>query len=255
MKYAPAPRHRGFLNLEEYIMATPHINAQAGDFAETVLMPGDPLRAKMIAETFLEDAKLVTTVRNVFGYTGTYQGKRLSVMAHGMGIPSASIYTTELIKDYGVKNIIRIGSCGAVTPDIKLRELFVAMGASTDSKVNRMRFNDHDYAAIADYGLLRTVVDTAEEQGKPVTVGNVFSADLFYGVQPNMLEVLDKMQVKVIEMELAGIYSVAAQYGARAVGILTVSDIIPTGEATSAEERQTTFRDMMEVALAAAIKL
>ncbi|MCD5360346.1 MULTISPECIES: purine-nucleoside phosphorylase [Chromobacterium] len=236
-------------------MATPHINAQAGDFAETVLMPGDPLRAKMIAETFLEDAKLVTTVRNVFGYTGTYQGKRLSVMAHGMGIPSASIYTTELIKDYGVKNIIRIGSCGAVTPDIKLRELFVAMGASTDSKVNRMRFNDHDYAAIADYGLLRTVVDTAEEQGKPVTVGNVFSADLFYGVQPNMLEVLDKMQVKVIEMELAGIYSVAAQYGARAVGILTVSDIIPTGEATSAEERQTTFRDMMEVALAAAVKL
>ncbi|KMN76824.1 purine-nucleoside phosphorylase [Chromobacterium alkanivorans] len=236
-------------------MATPHINAQPGDFAETVLMPGDPLRAKMIAETFLEDAKLVTTVRNVFGYTGTYQGKRLSVMAHGMGIPSASIYTTELIKDYGVKNIIRIGSCGAVTPDIKLRELFVAMGASTDSKVNRMRFNDHDYAAIADYGLLRTVVDAAAEQGKPVTVGNVFSADLFYGVQPNMLEVLDKMQVKVIEMELAGIYSVAAQYGARAVGILTVSDIIPTGEATSAEERQTTFRDMMEVALAAAIKL
>ncbi|MCS3805103.1 purine-nucleoside phosphorylase [Chromobacterium alkanivorans] len=236
-------------------MATPHINAQPGDFAETVLMPGDPLRAKMIAETFLEDAKLVTTVRNVFGYTGTYQGKRLSVMAHGMGIPSASIYTTELIKDYGVKNIIRIGSCGAVTSDIKLRELFVAMGASTDSKVNRMRFNDHDYAAIADYGLLRTVVDAAAEQGKPVTVGNVFSADLFYGVQPNMLEVLDKMQVKVIEMELAGIYSVAAQYGARAVGILTVSDIIPTGEATSAEERQTTFRDMMEVALAAAIKL
>jgi purine-nucleoside phosphorylase len=236
-------------------MATPHINAQPGDFAETVLMPGDPLRAKMIAETFLEDAKLVTTVRNVFGYTGTYQGKRLSVMAHGMGIPSASIYTTELIKDYGVKNIIRIGSCGAVTPDIKLRELFVAMGASTDSKVNRMRFNDHDYAAIADYGLLRTVVDAAAEQGKPVTVGNVFSADLFYGVQPNMLEVLDKMQVKVIEMELAGIYSVAAQYGARAVGILTVSDIIPTGEATSAEERQTTFRDMMEVALAAAVKL
>ena len=236
-------------------MATPHINAQPGDFAETVLMPGDPLRAKMIAETFLEDAKLVTTVRNVFGYTGTYQGKRLSVMAHGMGIPSASIYTTELIKDYGVKNIIRIGSCGAVTPDIKLRELFIAMGASTDSKVNRMRFNDHDYAAIADYGLLRTVVDAAAEQGKPVTVGNVFSADLFYGVQPNMLEVLDKMQVKVIEMELAGIYSVAAQYGARAVGILTVSDIIPTGEATSAEERQTTFRDMMEVALAAAVKL
>ncbi|MBP4051815.1 purine-nucleoside phosphorylase [Chromobacterium violaceum] len=236
-------------------MATPHINAKDGAFAETVLMPGDPLRAQLIAETFLEGAELVTNVRNVFGYTGTYKGKRLSVMAHGMGIPSASIYTTELIKDYGVKNIIRIGSCGAVTPDIKLRELFVAMGASTDSKVNRMRFNDHDYAAIADYTLLRTVVDTAAEQGKKVTVGNVFSADLFYGVQPNILDVLSKLQVNVIEMELAGIYSVAAQYGARAVGILTVSDIIPTGEATSAEERQTSFRDMMEVALDAAIKL
>ncbi|OWY39786.1 purine-nucleoside phosphorylase [Xenophilus sp. AP218F] len=236
-------------------MATPHINANPGDFAETVLMPGDPLRAKMIAETFLEDAKLVTSVRNVFGYTGTYKGKRISIMAHGMGIPSASIYTTELIKDYGVKNVIRIGSCGAVTADIKLRELFVAMGASTDSKVNRMRFNDHDYSAIADFELTRTLVDTAKEQGKSVTVGNVFSADLFYGVQPNMLEVLAKMQVNVIEMELAGMFAVAAQYGARAAGILTVSDIIPTGEATSAEERQTTFRDMMEVALEAAIKL
>ncbi|WP_293763115.1 purine-nucleoside phosphorylase [uncultured Aquitalea sp.] len=236
-------------------MPTPHINAQQGDFAETVLMPGDPLRAKMIAETFLQDAREVTNVRNMLGFTGSYKGKRLSVMAHGMGIPSASIYTTELVKDYGVKNIIRIGSCGAVSAKTRLRELYIAIGASTDSKVNRMRFNDHDYAATADYHLLRAAMDTAAEQGKSVTVGNVFSADLFYGVQPEMLGVLEKMNVQVIEMELAGIYSVAAQYGARALGILTVSDIIPTGEATSAEERQTTFRDMMEIALDTAIKL
>ncbi|WP_199101969.1 purine-nucleoside phosphorylase [Aquitalea sp. ASV11] len=236
-------------------MATPHINAQKGDFAETVLMPGDPLRARMIAETFLQDAREVTSVRNMLGYTGNYQGKRLSVMAHGMGIPSASIYTTELIQHYGVKNIIRVGSCGAVTAKTQLRELYIAMGACTDSKVNRMRFNNHDFAAIADYTLLRTAMDAAQQLGRTVNVGNVFSADLFYGVEPTMLEVLERMNVQVIEMELAGIYSVAAQYGARALGILTVSDIIPTGEATSAEERQTTFREMMELALETAIRL
>ncbi len=142
-----------------------------------------------------------------------------------------------------------------MTARTQLRELYIAMGASTDSKVNRMRFNQHDFAAIADYELLRTAMDVAAEQGRKVTVGNVFSADLFYGVEPNMLEVLEKMNVQVIEMELAGIYSVAAQYGARALGILTVSDIIPTGEAASAEERQTTFREMMELALATAVRL
>jgi len=236
-------------------MATPHINAQQGDFAETVLMPGDPLRAKMIAETFLQDAREVSSVRNMLGYTGSYQGKRLSVMAHGMGIPSASIYTTELIQHYGVKNIIRIGSCGAVSAKTQLRELYIAMGASTDSKVNRMRFNQHDFAAIADYELLRTAMDVAGEQGRTVTVGNVFSADLFYGVEDNMLAVLEKMNVQVIEMELAGIYSVAAQYGARALGILTVSDVIATGEAMTAEERQTSFREMMELALETAVRL
>ncbi|MDF0605113.1 purine-nucleoside phosphorylase [Neisseriaceae bacterium TC5R-5] len=236
-------------------MATPHISANAGDFAETVLMPGDPLRAKVIADAFLQDAQQVTTVRNMLGYTGTYQGKRLSVMAHGMGIPSASIYVTELVQQYGVKNIIRVGSCGAVTADVKLREIYLAMGASTDSKVNRLRFMDHDFAALADYELLRTAADIAAKQGRAITVGNVFSTDLFYGVQPDLLTVLAKMQIKVIEMELAGIYSVAAQYGARALGILTVSDIIPTGEATSAEERQTSFTEMMELALATALEL
>lgn len=236
-------------------MATPHISAQPGDFAETVLMPGDPLRARMIAETFFDDAREVTSVRNMLGYTGHYQGKRLSVMAHGMGIPSASIYATELIQHYKVRNIIRIGSCGAVTAKTQLRELFIAMGACTDSKVNRMRFNNHDFAAIADYQLLRSAVDSAERLGLKVTVGNVFSADLFYGVEPTMLELLERMNVPVIEMELAGIYSVAAQYGARALGILTVSDVIPTGESASSEERQSTFRDMMQLALETALKL
>jgi len=236
-------------------MPTPHISAQPGDFAETVLMPGDPLRAQMIAETYLQDARQVTAVRNMYGYTGTYKGHRLSVMAHGMGIPSCSIYATELVKEYGVKNIIRVGSCGAVTTQLKVRDLVIAMGASTDSKVNRMRLNDHDFAAIADYGLLRTAVDTAERLGKKVHVGNVFSADLFYSVQANMLDVLASMNVHAIEMELAGIYGVAAQYGARALGILTVSDVIPTGEATSSDERQKSFGDMVEIALETAISL
>jgi len=236
-------------------MPTPHISAQMGDFADIVLMPGDPLRAQMIAETYLENAHQVTAVRNMFGYTGSYKGRRLSVMAHGMGIPSCSIYATELVKDYGVKTIIRVGSCGATTDRLALRDIVIAMGASTDSKVNRMRLMDHDFAAIADYGLLRTAVDTADRLGKKVHVGNVFSADLFYSVQPQLLDTLAAMNVQAIEMELAGIYGVAAQYGARALGILTVSDIIPTGEATSSDERQTSFGEMIEIALETALAL
>lgn len=236
-------------------MPTPHINAQPGDFAQTVLMPGDPLRAQTIAETFLSDARRVCDVRNMFGYTGSYKGHRVSVMAHGMGIPSASIYTTELVKDYGVKNIIRIGSCGAIRHDIQLRDVIIAMGASTDSKVNRMRLLDHDFAAIADYELLRTAVDKAGALGKAVRVGNVFSADLFYGVQPDIMDVLERMNILAVEMELAGIYGVAAQYGARALGVLTVSDHIRTGAQTSSEERQKTFNDMVEIALETAIAL
>lgn len=236
-------------------MPTPHISAQPGDFADLVLMPGDPLRAQMIAETYLDGVRQVTAVRNMFGYTGHYKGRRLSVMAHGMGIPSCSIYATELIKDYGVKTLIRVGSCGAVTDRLKLRDIVIAMGASTDSKVNRLRLLDHDFAAIADYGVLRAAVDTAERLGHAVQVGNVFSTDLFYSVQPQLLEVLARMNIQVVEMELAGIYGVAAQYGARALGILTVSDVIPSGEATSAEERQKSFGDMMEIALETALTL
>ena len=236
-------------------MPTPHINAQPGDFAETVLMPGDPLRAQFIAETWLADARLVNTVRSMNGYTGSYRGKRISVMAHGMGIPSCSIYATELIKDYGVKNVIRVGSCGALMKEITLGEIIIAMGASTDSKVNRIRLMDHDYAAIADYDLLRMAVDVAKERKQAVHVGNVFSADLFYTPQPELFDKLEKMNVLAIEMELAGLYGLAAEYGARALGILTVSDQIRTHEHMSTEARQSSFGAMIELALETAVRL
>lgn len=236
-------------------MPTPHIEAQAGDFADVVLMPGDPLRAQMIAETWLQDAQRVNAVRNMYGYTGHYRGRRISVLAHGMGIPSASIYATELIKDYGVTTLIRVGSCGALDADLELRDIVIAMGACTDSKVNRMRFLDHDYAAIADYGLLSGAVATAQQLGKTVRVGNVFSADLFYSVQPQMFDVMEKMQVLAVEMECAGLYGLAAEYGAKALGILTVSDHIRSGASLSSEQRQGGFNDMMEIALETALNL
>jgi purine-nucleoside phosphorylase len=236
-------------------MPTPHINAEPGDFAETVLMPGDPLRAKFIAETWMKNFRLVNSVRNMFGYTGTFKGKPVSVLAHGMGIPSCSIYATELIKDFGVKNVIRVGSCGALMKEIALGEIIIAMGASTDSKVNRMRLMDHDFAAIADYGVLQMAVDVAREQKKPVRVGNVFSADLFYTPQPELFDKLEKMNVLAVEMELAGLYGLAAEYGARALGILTVSDQIRTHEHMTAEARQTSFGAMIELALETAVQL
>lgn len=236
-------------------MPTPHINAHPGDFAETVLMPGDPLRAEFIAKTYLTDAKCVNTVRNMWGYTGTYKGKRVSVMAHGMGIPSVSIYATELIKDYGVKNLMRVGSCGALGTAVQLGDIFIAMGACTDSKVNRMRLMDHDFAAIADYHLLSTAANVAQEQGKKVFVGNVFSADLFYTPQPELFDKLEKMNVLAVEMESAGLYGLAAEYGARALTLLTVSDQIRTHQHLSAEARQTSFGSMINIALETAVRI
>jgi len=230
-------------------MATPHIGAEMGAFADVVLMPGDPLRAKYIAETFLEDAVLVNEVRGMLGYTGTYKGRRISVMGHGMGIPSCSIYTKELITEFGVKKIIRVGSCGAVSPDVKLREVVIGMGACTDSKVNRLRFKDHDYAAIADFDMVRNAVDAAAAQGIPTRVGNIFSADLFYTPDPTMFDVMEKYGILGVEMEAAGIYGVAAEFGAKALAICTVSDHIRTHEQTTAEERQTSFNDMIIIAL------
>ncbi len=230
-------------------MAAKHINAKPGDFAETVLMPGDPLRAKFIADTYLEDARQVTDVRNMWGFTGVYRGTDVSIMAHGMGIPSASIYCSELISEYGVKRIVRVGSCGTVHPTVKLRDLVIAMGASTDSGVNRMRFRGYDLAAIASYDLLRRAVNAAEARNVRFHVGNIFSADLFYTPEPELFDSMEKYNILGVEMEAAGIYTLAAEHGVEALGICTVSDNIRTGEALSSEDRQTTFNEMIEVAL------
>src|SRR5690606_18249304 len=247
----PSPTGRGRIyNEKELKMATPHINAEMGDFADVVLMPGDPLRAKHIAETFLEDVREVNNVRGMLGFTGTYKGRKISVMGHGMGIPSCSIYTKELITDFGVKKIIRVGSCGAVRMDVKLRDVVIGMGACTDSKVNRMRFKDHDFAAIADFGMVRNAVDAAKALGVDARVGNLFSADLFYAPDGGeMFDVMEKYGILGVEMEAAGIYGVAAEFGAKALTICTVSDHIRTHEQTTAAERQTTFNDMIKIAL------
>jgi len=230
-------------------MATPHINAQKGDFADVVLMPGDPLRAKYIAENFLDNVKLVNEVRGMLGYTGTYKGRKVSVMGHGMGIPSCSIYMTELFAQFDVKTIIRIGSCGAISADVKVRDIVIGMGASTDSKVNRQRFKGHDFAAIADFDLIRNAVDAANAKNIPVRVGNVFSADLFYSPDPEMFDVMEKYGILGVEMEAAGLYPIAAEFGGKALGIFTVSDHIRSGENLSAEERQLSFNEMITVAL------
>ncbi|MDO7642070.1 MAG: purine-nucleoside phosphorylase [Reinekea forsetii] len=236
-------------------MATPHIKAELGDFAETVLMPGDPLRAQHIAETFLSNVVRVNDVRNMFAYTGEYKGKRLSVMGSGMGIPSISIYAKELITELGVKNIIRVGTCGALADDIQLRDVIVAMGASTDSGVNRARLQGYDFSAIASYPLLEATVNAARDAKIEVRVGNVFSADLFYTPVDGIMTTLAGMGILAVEMETAGLYGVAAEYGANALAVMTVSDHILRGEAASADERQNTFNDMIEITLNAAITL
>ncbi len=234
-------------------MATKHMNAEPGDFATTVLMPGDPLRAQYIAENWFEAPRRVTDVRNMWGFTGTHKGTPVSVMAHGMGIPSASIYTTELIESYGVERVMRVGSCGTSHPDVRLRDLVIAQGASTDSGVNRMRFGGYDLAPLATFSLVRKAVDAAEAAGVRYHVGNVFSADLFYTPDPDMFGTMAKYNVYGIEMEAAGIFPIAAEHGVEALAICTVSDDIPSGAALSAEERATTFDEMIDVALATAV--
>ena len=230
-------------------MAAKHINAAAGDFAETVLMPGDPLRAEYIANEHLADARRVSDVRNMWGFTGTYEGLPVSVMAHGMGIPSASIYVTELITEYDVRRVIRVGSCGTSHPDVRLRDVLIAQGASTDSGVNRMRFGGYDFAALATFSLVRDAVVAAEALGVRYHVGNIFSADLFYTPNRDMFETMAKYNVLGVEMEAAGIFPIAAEHGVEALAICTVSDDIRTGEALTADERATTFDDMIRVAL------
>ena len=230
-------------------MASKHLNAAPGDFAGTVLMPGDPLRAQYIADTYLENARRVSDVRNMWGFTGEYKGNAVSVQAHGMGIPSASIYCTELLTEYNVKRIIRVGSCGTTHPKVKLRDVIIGMGASTDSGVNRMRFGGYDFAALATFSLVQNAVAAAEANKVSYHVGNIFSADLFYTPDTDMFETMAKYDVLGIEMEAAGIYPVAAEHGAEALAICTVSDDIRTGGALSAEERATTFDEMILVAL------
>jgi purine-nucleoside phosphorylase len=226
-----------------------HINADPGAFADTVLLPGDPLRAKYIAEKFLEGAERVTDVRNILGYTGDYEGTRVSVMASGMGIPSASIYTKELITEYGVKEIIRVGSCGSVSDKVQLRDVVIGMGASTDSNVNRIRFGGYDYAAIADFGLLEKAVAAARALNLNTRVGNIFSADLFYTPDTAMFDLMDKYDILGVEMEAAGVYSAAVEFGAKALAICTVTDHIRSGAALSSEERQLSLDDMIRLAL------
>lgn len=228
---------------------TPHIAAKISDIAKTVLMPGDPLRAKFIAETWLENPKCFNTTRNMFGYTGTYKGKEISVMGSGMGIPSSSIYTNELYRFYDVEAIIRIGSAGALRDDIQLNDIIIAMGASTDSNFASQFRLPGTFAPIADYALLEKAVKTAKKQNKKFVVGNILSSDVFYSDDSTANDAWKKMGVLAVEMEAAGLYMTAARLDKKALCILTVSDHIYRNEKLSAEARQTGFSDMIEIAL------
>lgn len=228
---------------------TAHIGAKSGDFAKTVLMPGDPLRAKYIAETYLENPRLVTSVRNMFGYTGTYKGKEISVMGGGMGMPSIGIYSYELFNFYDVEQIIRIGSAGALQDNMKLMDVVIGMGACTDSNYVYQYGLPGTFAPIADYDLMSRAIATAKEQGTNVVVGNVLSSDVFYNANGNVNDLWKSMGILCVEMEAAALYMNAAKAGKKALCMLTISDHIYTGEALNAEERQLGFGKMMEIAL------
>ncbi len=231
-------------------MSTVHIRAEKNDIAETVLMPGDPLRAKYLADNYLENVTEFNGVRNILGFTGDYKGQRVSVMASGMGVPSISIYATELIQDFGVKNIVRIGSCGALQDNLELGSIVIATGASTDSCVNRKRLLGYDFAAIADFSLARAVAETAEKNKVKYSAGNVFTADLFYTPDFSEFDTLKKMGILGVEMEAAGLYGLAAEFGAKAVSILTVSDLIyDLSQNMSSEEREQSLGAMLKLAL------
>ena len=231
-----------------------HIGADPGQIAPTVLLPGDPLRAKWIAETFLEDARCYSEVRGMYGFTGTWRGQPVSVQGSGMGQPSMAIYVNELFRDYDVQSIVRVGSCGAVTDEVGIRDVIIASGACTDSGINKITFHGIDYAPVADFGLLRGAVEAAEarEGGSPFHVGLIFSSDSFYPARPELMTRMVEHGVLAIEMEASALYTIAAGHGRRALAICTVSDHVVTGEETSAEERERTFADMVDIALTAA---
>ena len=234
---------------------TPHIKATPDDFAKTVLMPGDPLRAKFIAENFLENAVLVNNVRSIHGYTGTYKGERVSVMASGMGMPSIGIYSYELYNFFGVENIMRIGSAGAMHESVKVRDIVFGMGACTTSNYAVQYGLQGTYAPIANYDMMKIAIEEAEKIGARYTVGNLLSSDIFYNADPEASAKWTKMGVLAVEMEAAALYMNAAYAGKRALAICTVSDHLLTGEALDADARQNSFTEMMEVALNTAIRL
>ncbi len=231
-----------------------HIAAAPGEIAPIVLFPGDPLRAKWIAETFLEDAVCYSEVRGMLGFTGTWNGHRVSVQGSGMGQPSMAIYATELFSDYDVQTIVRVGSCGALTEKVGMRDIIIANGACTDSGINRVRFHGLDYAPVADFSLLRAAVEASEtvELDSAVHVGLLFSSDQFYSTRPELTEPFVQHGALAVEMEAAGLYTLAAFHGRRALAICTVSDHLVTHEETTAQEREQTLRDMIEIALRAA---
>ena len=230
-------------------MGTPHNAAQKGDIAKTVLMPGDPLRAKYIAEKFLADVTCFNTVRNMLGFTGTYKGKRVSVMGSGMGMPSIGIYSYELFSLYDVDNIIRIGSAGGISDDVKLRDVVIAMGASTNSNYASQYKLPGTFAPIADFGLMRKAVEVAERENIKVVVGNVLSSDIFYTDDAGDNDLWKRMGILAVEMESAALYMNAARLGKKALGIFTISDHLYTKEELSAAERQESFHEMMKIAL------
>ncbi len=231
-------------------MPTPHISADADAYAPTVLMPGDPLRAAYIADRFLDDAVEVTAVRNMLGFTGSYRGNPISVQGSGMGIPSMQIYATELAKDYGVSHIVRVGSCGALQDRLALGDIVIALAAGTDSNVNRSRLGGRDFPATADWELLQAVATTAEGGAVRTEVGSVFTSDFFYEPDgSNTFELLERYGFLAVEMEAAGLYGVAAEHGAKALTVATVSDQLKRGEHMSADDRQSSFDDMITLVL------
>jgi len=226
-----------------------HIGAEAGQIASTVLLPGDPLRAKYVADNFLEDSICYNQVRGMYGYTGIYQGKKVSVQGTGMGIPSISIYAHELINQYQVKNLIRIGSCGAMQPEIKIRDVILAMSASSDSNINRIRFKGLDYAPTADFQLLKKAHEVAAKKGLAVKVGSILTTDSFYQEDPEAWKHWANYGILAVEMETAALYTLEAKFKVKALSILTVSDSLVTKEVTTAQEREKTFHQMIELAL------
>jgi purine-nucleoside phosphorylase len=226
-----------------------HIGAKENDIASTVLLPGDPLRAEFIAKNILEDAVCYNMVRGMHGFTGTYKGKKVSVQGTGMGIPSISIYVNELITNYNARTLIRIGTCGTIQENIKVRDVVLAMSASTDSNINKLRFNGSDFAPTASFKLINKAYEKAREMGINVWAGNVLTSDTFYNDEADSWKIWARFGVLAVEMETAALYTLAAKFGVDALSILTVSDNIITGEITSSEEREKTFRQMIEIAL------